>query len=347
MDTSPRPLRVADRHQARLGFTELDQIVHILIDRGVSTATLTSYESGKRCYLSFCTTHNLTPLPVDEPRLLRFVASLFESSLSYQSIRSYLSAVRHLLPDPAQVPYPRLNYALKGIRREGPYRPKRTRLPITPELLKSIYKMWSREPLTFDRVMLWAAFCLGFGFMRSGEFTCISLAAFSSDMLSPNDITVDSHTSPSCITVLLKRSKNDPFGVGTTLHLGATGSPLCPITSMLGYLAHRPGPLFLFKDGSPLSRSRLISSLRTALRAIGVDDSGYSGHSFRIGAATTAAMADLSDSLIQTLGRWRSSAFSLYICTPGNSLQQLPLQWFLHPPDKMFTLFFLLMYSLQ
>ena len=257
------------------------------------------------------------------------MAFLFRSSLSYQSIKSYLSAVRHLqivsgYPDPSLSSLPRLSYALKGIQRGRPTSQRRTRLPITPELLIGIFQRWSAEPVTFDRVMLWAAFCLGFfGFMRAGEFTCPSLHSFSPDMLTPGDVAVDSHVSPSYITVHLKRSKNDPLGAGTTIHLGATGASLCPVLAMLAYLARRPcqpGPLFMFRDGLPLSRPKLVHRLREALNSTGVDDSGFSGHSFRIGAATAAARAGLSDSLIKTLGRWKSSAFSLYIRTPARQL---------------------------
>ena len=139
--------------------------------------------------------------------------------------------------------------------------------------------------------------------MRSGEFTCPSLQAFTSDMLSSQDVAVDSHTVPSHLVVHLRRSKNDPFGAGTRLHLGATGHSLCPASSMMGYLAicpSEPGPLFLFRDGSTLSRTKLIQSLRQALSSVGVDCSGYSGH-FRIGAVTTAARMGVSDSLIK---RW-------------------------------------------
>ena len=206
-------------------------------------STLASYESGKKRYLAFCAQLNLQPLPVDESRLLHFVAYLFKASLCHQTIKSYLSAVRHLqismgLPDPSLSSFPRLNYALKGVRRAGPVRRREARLPVTPEVLRAIFQLWSQLPEDYDRLMLWAAFCLGFfGFMQSGEFTCPSLREFSSDMLGPGDVAVDSHTSPSFITVRLKRSKNDPFGVGTTIHLGSTGDPLCPVKAVLGYLA--------------------------------------------------------------------------------------------------------------
>ncbi len=61
---------------------------------------------------------------------------------------------------------------------------------------------------------------------------------------------------------------------------------------MLGYLAARPpapGSLFRFGDGSPLSRPKLVQCLREALRAARIDDNGFSGHGFCIGAATAAA----------------------------------------------------------
>ena len=91
--------------------------------------------------------------------------------------------------------------------------------------------------------------------MRSGEFTCPSTVAFSEDMLGVGDIAVNSRANPSHITVRLRRSKNDPFGVGVTLHLGKTNDIVCPVVSMLAYLAMRPatpGPLFIFADGTTL-----------------------------------------------------------------------------------------------
>ena len=171
--------------------------------------------------------------------------------------------------------------------------------------------------------------------MHSGEFTCPSREAFTPDILSPQDVSVDSHVSPSRLAVHSRRSKNDPFAAGTTLHLGATGQALCPISVMLGHLAIRfptQGPLFLFKDGSTLSRPKLIQSLRQVLSSVGVDCSSYRGHSFQIGAATTAARMGVSDSFIKTLGRWESLAFMLYIRTPWHQLTEVPSILARNPP---------------
>ena len=39
-----------------------------------------------------------------------------------------------------------------------------------------------------------------------------------------------------------------------------------------------------------------------------------------MGAATTAAMREMQDSFIKTLGRWESSAYLVYIRTPRSAL---------------------------
>ena len=241
----------------------------------------------------------------------------------------YLSGLRflqlsHGLPDPSLPTLAGLECVLRGIRRSPSSSVRPRRLPITPVILNALLQVWSVPPVSYDSVMLWAASCLGFfGFLRSGEFTCPSLAAFKPTMLAPSDILVDSHPNPSFVTVHLRQSKTDTFGRGVTLYLGRTHTPLCPVAALLNYLVLRGrshGPLFLFQDGSTLSRQRLVLELRKALACTSFDASGFNGHSFRIGAATTAAENGFEDSFIQTLGRWRSSAFTTYINTPVSTL---------------------------
>ena len=86
---------------------------------------------------------------------------------------------------------------------------------------------------------------------------------------------------------------------------------MCPVSAVLVYLLSRgkkAGPLFVLKDGKPLTRQRFVAAIHDALHQAGVVTESYVSHSFRIGTATTAASRDLEDSTIQTLGRWQSLA---------------------------------------
>ena len=80
------------------------------------------------------------------------------------------------------------------------------------------------------------------------------------------------------------------------------------------------GPFFRFASGTPLSRELLVKHVRAALQPHDIDVSRYSGHSFRIGAATAAAAVGVEDSMIKTLGRWQSSAYQAYVRIPRDRL---------------------------
>ena len=75
---------------------------------------------------------------------------------------------------------------------------------------------------------------------------------------------------------------------------------------------------------APLSRVHVTSVIRQLLQGIGVSQSHYSSHSFRIGAATNAAAAGLPVSLTKTLGRWKSNAYQTYVQFPPSSLHAVP-----------------------
>jgi site-specific recombinase XerD len=75
-------------------------------------------------------------------------------------------------------------------------------------------------------------------------------------------------------------------------------------------------------NGVPLTRTYLSERLRRLLSDAGIPGN-LSSHSFRIGAATSAALAGVPDNLIQTLGRWSSSAYLTYIRTPRSLLSNL------------------------
>jgi len=86
---------------------------------------------------------------------------------------------------------------------------------------------------------------------------------------------------------------------------------------MVAYLNSRPSsfdsrPLFIYVSGAFLTREKLTRETRLLISNGGLDSSEFAGHSLRIGAATTAASADLPPWLIKVLGRWSSDCFERY-----------------------------------
>ena len=173
--------------------------------------------------------------------------------------------------------------------------------------------------------MLWAAATMCFcGFLRSGEVVVPSQTGYDpTSHLSFGDVLVDSTVNPQCMEIRIKASKTDPFRMGVSIYLGRTDNDLCPVAASLHYMVHRgttAGPFFTFSDGSYLTRERFVQAVRSALEQMGLVSSNYAGHSFRAGAATTAAQRGIQDVLIKTLGRWESSAYTLYVKTPRKTL---------------------------
>ena len=86
--------------------------------------------------------------------------------------------------------------------------------------------------------------------------------------------------------------------------MGKTGDILCPVAALLTYLAIRgasPAPLFQLQDRTPLTKDYFIQKFRAALTDIGLEASQYTGHSFKIGTATTATEKGIEDSLIKAM----------------------------------------------
>lgn len=200
----------------------------------------------------------------------------------------------------------------------------RIRLPITYQILIRIQSqlLSSRQP---EARVIWAVACTAFfGFFRLGELLPTTEKAFDPKLnLCWGDAAADSRTEPTMIRIHLKRSKCDQFGKGAHIFLGCTRKKVCPVMALTQYFASRlsaPGPLFLDKKGKTITKPWFTTHIRAILNGLGLPQDQYAGHSFRIGAATTAAKNGMEDSMIKTLGRWQSAAFLQYIRTPPEHL---------------------------
>ena len=265
--------------------------------------------------------------------LCYFVTFLAQEGISPATIKTYLAAVRHAqvvrgFPEPRESStLPRLRLIQNGVKRQRSLAGQATqeRLPITPAVLRRMQRVLHPPHPPYEDELIWAASAVCFfGFFRAGEIAVASLTSYDpASCLSWGDVAISEDSQ--VVRVFLKRSKTDQFGRGTEVFLGATGDEICPVTAVSAYVARRgrsAGAFFCLEDGLPLTKARFVEGVRSALARAGVSQTGYSGHSFRIGAATAAAQAGLPDSTIQALGRWSSPAFLRYIRTPREELAQ-------------------------
>lgn len=302
-----------------------------LWDASISANTAAVYKTGFECFCQYVTLSGFHNQPLDlsnldEELLINFVTYCYQAlDLKLATIKIYLSGVRHFyLRKGRQDPLKsndRLQCILRGIKRlQGTDLSFKNRLPVTLPILKDICNLFSKGFLSpfLDSMMLALCQLAFFGFLRCGEFTVNS--GFDHDnCILLKDINFDPNLSYYILN--LKRSKTDPFRTGVNIHIFES-TELQPVHCMSQYVELRvkqgalsSSPLFIDSNGAPLNRNKFIEFFRHALASLGIDDFKYSGHSFRIGAATSAAAAGVEDHLIQTLGRWSSNCYTRYIRT--------------------------------
>lgn len=322
--------------------------VNELLNRSIADSTRTVYNSAFDSYRKFIDMNNIgdsTDLPpVSEDLLIQFVAHCYKNlQLAYTTIKLYLTGIKFKyivagVPSPFYDPAGtgsgenllRLQMVLKGVQRSTSCK-SRTRLPITRDIIQVLS---SRLQLGFfsdfvDKMLETACIVAFYAFLRCGEFTCKSSFDPSSN-LSIQDVSFQEDYA----VLYLKQSKTDPFRKGVSIQLHCVGSPLCPRCHLQKYMRLRTcvfnnwsasDSLFVNEQGEPLSRVEFIRLLRNVLSACGFNATCYSGHSFRSGAATTAASAKIEDHLIKVMGRWSSDSYCRYIKTPSTTLHSAQL----------------------
>ena len=284
-----------------------------------------TYRAGWKKYQDFSASFALSPKPITLEKVTLFIAYAGTQGLAASTIEVYLAGLRffRLLDDPTcsaptfHTPY--TNLITRGIRRVNAARmPSQIRLPITTGMMLKIKASLAREPHSFENMLVWAAACTGFfGFLRCSEFLAPDNAPFDPRVhLCVADLHYIRSDSQHHMEVRIKASKVDQFRVGTTIALGATSEELCPVAAILDFLAARwntPGALFINSDGTPMRRRQFVSKIQHALHLAGVNERHFNGHSFRIGAATSASQAGVPETTIKLLGRWSSMAYQQYI----------------------------------
>lgn len=289
----------------------LDETVKRLFRAALSPSTRTAYIRVLQHLAQFLgfTSIDMIQLPFKEADILRYIALLFNSGLSFSSILSRMSAITFWIRSRnwplVTHSYP-VSQLLKGVKSLAVRQPKQ-KFPVTPDVLRTLcHNIRSLESPPLMSVRLKAMFLLAFhGFLRVGEL-CGSRHA-----LQLSDVCLQ----PSYISISF-RSFKFSGGRCPAIFIPAIPSSLCPVQALRAYLELRgtaPGMLFLEDDGSPCSISQFRKDLARVVRIAGLASWGISPHSFRVGAATSAAALGIPEDTIQRMGRWSSRAFLRYI----------------------------------
>ncbi|XP_056103256.1 uncharacterized protein LOC130082429 [Rhinichthys klamathensis goyatoka] len=243
-------------------------------------------------------------------------------NLKARSIKGYLSGIQFfhklLFGSPsADIANSQTSMLIKGIQKTQPTRPD-ARQPITLDILtKCISTLRRGYHSTNTARTLDAMFILAFfGFLRCSELTITSNF---NPKVHPtiSDLSVlDNKT----ISYFIKQSKTDQMKKGHFIYIFNLQSPIQPYQTLFAYSQFRNSqtkspsdPLFTDEFNRPVTRFWFQKHLKSILLQANIPANNFSSHSFRIGAATTAAQKALSQQQIQELGRWSSEAFKSYI----------------------------------
>jgi integrase len=304
-----------------------------LLNNTIAPSSKASYVSGYKLFTSFATLSgfNINSSHLSLQLILRFIAFCHGiRKVQSSTIRSYLSAIRLFriqagfkdpFLDSHGTVFPQIGMILRGTRRVCPNGVQQRKpltldilIKLTDELRKGVFNPY------IDSLMLTALTTAFWGFCRSGEL-------FPNHFSPHLNITIADVTLDDDLAVIhLKASKTDVERRGVDIRLFRTRTAVCAVTSLRRFLLLRPinrsdTPLFCSPNGQPFTRRTFVSNLKHLLVRAGISPTSYSGHSLRIGAATSAAAAGIPDHLIQVLGRWSSLSYLRYIRIDSSIIQ--------------------------
>lgn len=303
----------------------LQQASEALVAARHASSTSAKYSQHALYFARFLAGHGLGDflLQPTQQVILWYIAFL-SRTCKYKTIKNYLQGLRDYWMDALGTNpmegWVRVDWALRGVRRLQGDAQGRKR-PITPAMLLSFAQhmdfLSPLEVCTFTAMLI--AF---FGFFRKSNVTVSSPSQFDpSKHLRRGDVRVDLQLY--CLWVQIRWSKTLQFGerVLEVPIMGRRGHPLDPVAWWERLCALTPGdatsPAFCYMDSTGscriLTHAQLVSRTKALVEVMGLDPSTVSGHSYRRGGASFAALAGVPAELIKLQGDWRSHAYQLYI----------------------------------
>lgn len=309
--------------------TTLSQLqLHML--NGWKDSTLRSYNGAVKKFLVYWSSTSDLPfrLPTSPADIYNFCfwAGRVENAstnhdISANTLSNYLSGLKawHLFHD---TPYPwvtadRVAVMVRALARADSLTPKKP--PKAPILLNHLMALYTELSggSEVDKAVMDCAICAFWGLARLGEFTYdVRLGKppwLNSVLCSDADVSLGS------VLISVRGAKTAKAGQSQHILLNAQPKVLCPLDAVRRRLATSLEPtdsLFGYYESDVrvnLTRTVVLRRCKEVWDAEGW--SSLSGHSFRVGGASLRNALGVAHADIQSLGRWTSNCYLIYLRT--------------------------------
>ena len=229
---------------------------------------------------------------------------LFNSRYASSTVNTYVSAIGYFYISEMLKGYGKIGYKLDS------------RLPITLPILVCTMKGLDIFCVSQYELFMFKAMCAMafFAFLRIGEMTVSKRDCVNGNLLQLDKVSREHRGKGNVVSLIITFPSYKHNYNQNLFPIVLNRQPkACPVQAFLDYVSVRGtvhGPLFINHDGYPVLRSEFSKMLGSVIRLCNLlDPTRYKGHSFRIGAATYAAEAGVSDTKIRHLGRWKTDDF--------------------------------------
>ena len=306
----------------------MEQLVQKLLNQQNRSSTVKTYLNIWRQFNNFVISLDVAP-PSWEARTTLYIAYLIDNGRQSASIETYVSAIKKLLvidgykwKDEEVL----LNSLTKACRLHNDR--VKTRLPIQCGFLEMILfevgRYFSERTQVYLECLYKAMFILSYyGMMRIGEVTMSPHAARARNVhLATNKdklliVLYSSKTHgkrhrPQKIKIT--STKNEMDGQHAKIH-----RHFCPFIVIRKYIQLRgtydedEEQFFVFRDKQPVKPAQATAILKLMIERLGLDNTLYSMHSFRIGRTSDLIKFKYPLDEVKRLGRWKSNAVLKYI----------------------------------
>lgn len=294
-------------------------LVRHLVLQSLSATSQEAYRKAWEAYEVFAKKHTQAYDSITPASLMMYMAHQSQQGKKPSTIIPSVSAIRYMAKLKGyDDPYDHLvKLALTGLAKQQV--DCDARMPITLPILKKLISVVpALTGSTLSTPLYQAMMALSFfAMLRIGEMTTTATRQHGSKPMGLQFSDVNFQPDGKSVTVRFFFYKHSTGNRPFVLNIGNQSDPkICPVRLIRKYFCLRgkaPGPLFLGRDGNPVTPNQFRTFLKSALMTIKLDPSVYKPHSFRIGAASWCSHLGYSDQEIRQMGRWKSMAFTKYI----------------------------------